>query len=70
MSPRPYVTSYTPPKDNTKQNSYLLPAGVAVLILLIAGGYLYRRRKLSNKPTNGCPRMEIGLLREVADEIT
>ena len=45
-----YVTSYTPPKDNTQQNSYLLPAGVGALILLVAGGFLYRRKKMSSKP--------------------
>ena len=44
-SPKPYVTSYTPPQDNTKQSSYLLPAGAAALIVLIAGGYLYRKTK-------------------------
>ncbi|MDD1751380.1 MAG: hypothetical protein LUO89_16065 [Methanothrix sp.] len=43
-----YVTTYTPPQDNSKQSSYLLPGGIAALIVLIAGGYLYRRRKLSN----------------------
>jgi hypothetical protein len=44
-----YVTTYTPPQDNSTQSSYLLPVGAAALIVLIAGGYLYRRRKLSNK---------------------
>ena len=33
-----YVTSYMPPKDNSGQNGYLLPAGVGVLILLAVGG--------------------------------
>jgi hypothetical protein len=47
-----YVTTYTPPKDNSTQSSYLLPVGAAVLIVLIAGGYLYRKRKLSNKANN------------------
>jgi hypothetical protein len=45
-----YVTSYTPPKDNSRQNSYLLPAGVGALILLAAGGFLYRRKKMAGKP--------------------
>jgi hypothetical protein len=45
-----YVTSYTPPKDTSRQNGYLLPAGAVVLILLVAGSYLYRRKKMSNKP--------------------
>jgi len=44
-----YVTTYTAPKDNSKQSSYLLPGGAAALIVLIVGVYLYRRRKLSNK---------------------
>jgi hypothetical protein len=44
-----YVTSYTPPKDNSKQNGYLLPVGVGVLLLLAVGAYLYRRRKMSSK---------------------
>ncbi|MEI8003703.1 MAG: hypothetical protein WCG94_05150, partial [Methanothrix sp.] len=52
-----YVTTYTPPQDSSKQSSYLLPVGAAALIALIAGGYLYRKRKLSNnannKPQNG-----------------
>ena len=47
--PEPYVTTYTPPQDNSTQSSYLLPVGAAALIVLIAGGYLYRRRKLSSK---------------------
>ena len=50
-----YVTTYTPPQDNSKQSSYLLPAGVAALIVLIVGGYLYRRRKLSHKSNNKSP---------------
>jgi hypothetical protein len=44
-----YVTSYNPPLDNTKQNSYLLPGGIAAAVLLVAGLYIYRRRKMSNK---------------------
>jgi len=47
-----YVTRYTPPKANSTQSSYLLPAGAAILIVLILGGYLYRKRKLSNKANN------------------
>jgi hypothetical protein len=39
-----YVASYTPPKNDTNQNSYLLPVGAVVLILFAAGGYLYRKR--------------------------
>jgi hypothetical protein len=45
-----YVTSYIPPKDNSRQNSYLLPVGIVAIILLVAGGYLYRRKKMSSKP--------------------
>jgi hypothetical protein len=45
-----YVTSYIPPKDNSGQNGYLLPAGAGALILLVAGAYLYRHKKMSNKP--------------------
>ncbi len=45
-----YVTSYIPPKDNSRQNGYLLPAGAGVLILLVAGSYLYWRKEMSNKP--------------------
>jgi hypothetical protein len=45
-----YVTSYTPPKDNSRQNGYLLPAGVGALVLLAVGAYLYRRKKMSSKP--------------------
>jgi len=44
-----YVTSYTPPKDNSGQNGYLLPAGAGALVLLAVGAYLYRRKKMSNK---------------------
>jgi hypothetical protein len=47
-----YVTTYTPPKDNSTQSSYLLPAIAAAVIVLIAGVYLYRKRKLSNKADN------------------
>ena len=49
----PYLARYSPPLDTTKQNNYLLPLGIAALIILIAGGYLYRRKKLSNKSQNG-----------------
>ena len=49
----PYLARYSPPLDTTKQNNYLLPGGIAALIVLIAGGYLYRRKKLSNKSQNG-----------------
>ena len=45
-----YITSYMPPKDNSRQNGYLLPAGAGALVLLAAGGYLYRRKKMSSKP--------------------
>jgi hypothetical protein len=45
-----YITSYMPPKDNSRQNSYILPAGVGALILLVAGGFLYRRKRMSSKP--------------------
>jgi hypothetical protein len=34
-----YVTSYVPPSDSSKQNSYLQPVSAAVLILLVAGFY-------------------------------
>ena len=44
-----YVTKYTPPKVVSSQSSYLLPAGAAIVIVLIAAGYLYRRRKLNGK---------------------
>ncbi len=53
-----YVTTYTPPKSVNSQSSYLLPAGVAVVIVLIAGGYLYRRRKLNGKNNNGNVRSQ------------
>ena len=45
-----YVTSYIPPKDNSGQNGYLLPAGAGALVLLAVGAYLYRRKKMSSKP--------------------
>ncbi len=48
----PYVARYSPPLDTTKQNNYLLPVGIAALIILVAGGYLYRRKRLSNKSKN------------------
>jgi LPXTG-motif cell wall-anchored protein len=45
-----YITSYMPPIDGSRQNSYLLPAaGAALLIIASAGIYLYRRRKNSQK---------------------
>lgn len=44
-----YVTKYTPPRAESSQSSYLLPAGAAAVIVLIAAGYLYRRRKLNGK---------------------
>jgi hypothetical protein len=45
-----YVTSYMPPKDNSRQNGYLLPAGAGALVLLAVVAYLYRRKKMSRKP--------------------
>jgi hypothetical protein len=50
-----YVTSYIPPLNSGTQSSYLLPAGAAALIVLIAGGYLYRRRKLSQNSNSKSP---------------
>ncbi|MFA6371392.1 MAG: hypothetical protein WCW68_02085 [Methanothrix sp.] len=44
-----YVTTYTPPKADSSQSSYLLPAGAVAVIVLIAAVYLYRRRKLNGK---------------------
>ncbi len=48
----PYIAKYSPPLGNTRQNNYLLPAGIAALVLVAAGGYLYARKKLSNKSGN------------------
>ncbi|HNX08556.1 MAG TPA: hypothetical protein PKL29_00450 [Methanothrix sp.] len=48
-----YVTTYTPPKTENTQSSYLLPGAVVVAVILIAGGYLYRKRKLNGKNNNG-----------------
>lgn len=44
----PYVTSYNPPREMPAQNGYILPAGILVIVLLAAGGYLYRRKRRSN----------------------
>lgn len=49
----PYVTSYTPPLDNTKQNNLLQPAGILILVFIVAGAYLYRKNKLAFRPKNG-----------------
>jgi LPXTG-motif cell wall-anchored protein len=40
-----YVTSYDPPKASSNQSSYLLPIGIAALVILGAGIYLYRRKR-------------------------
>jgi len=49
----PYISRYSPPLDNTGQNSYLLPLGLLAIVIIIVGGYLYRRKKLlSNKTQN------------------
>jgi LPXTG-motif cell wall-anchored protein len=47
-----YVASYTPPKDTTNQNSYLLYLGGGALILITAGGYLYWRKKKASRLLN------------------
>jgi hypothetical protein len=47
-SSKDYVTTYSPSLDNSEQSSYLLPGSIIALIVLIFGGYLYRKRKLSN----------------------
>jgi hypothetical protein len=44
----PYASMYSMPMDNTKPNNYLLPLALAALILIIAGVYLYRKKKLSH----------------------
>ncbi len=45
-----YVASYAPPTNSSNQSSFLLPIGIAALLVIAAGGfYLYRRRKNSNK---------------------
>ena len=45
-----YVTSYSPPIDSSRQNNYLMPAaGAAVLIIAVAGFYMYRRRMKNQK---------------------
>lgn len=49
----PYIAKYSPLLDSTKTNNYLLPLGLAALIIIIAGGYLYRRKRLSSKPQSG-----------------
>jgi LPXTG-motif cell wall-anchored protein len=50
-----YVTSYVPPIDSSKQNNYLLPAIAAALILLAAGFYIYRRKRIPGKPKQNGP---------------
>lgn len=45
----PYFTMYVPPKPERSQSSYLLPALAALAVVLIAAGYLYRRRKMNGK---------------------
>jgi hypothetical protein len=55
----PYIARYNPHVDNTKQNNYLLPLGLAALIIVALVGYLYRKKKLpiallnGNRPRNG-----------------
>jgi hypothetical protein len=48
-----YATTYSPPKNVDSQSGYLLPAGAMIVIVLITGGYLYRRRKLNGKNNSG-----------------
>ena len=43
-----YISSYSPPQDGSEQSSFLLPGGVAASAVLIAGGYMYRKRMLGN----------------------
>jgi len=43
------MTSYIPPKDKPAQNGYLLPGFIAALVILAAGGYMYRRKKNSKR---------------------
>jgi LPXTG-motif cell wall-anchored protein len=46
----PYTAIYSPPKDNTEQSNYTLPLAGAALVIIIAAGYLYRRRVLFKRP--------------------
>lgn len=52
----PYVASYTPPVDRPAQNGYILPAGIAALVILALGGYMYRRKRNSNRPKDNGSR--------------
>ncbi len=47
-----YSATYTAPQIESNQSSYLLPAGAVALVLIVAGGYLYRRRKNSGNGRN------------------
>jgi len=42
----PYTALYTPPRDNSQQGSLVLPLGIAALVVLVAGLYLYRHGRL------------------------
>jgi hypothetical protein len=44
-----YVTSYSPPRDQSNQSLPLLPLGVAAAVLIAAGYWIYRRRKMANE---------------------
>ena len=45
----PYFTMYAPPEPERPQSSYLLPALAVLAIMLVAAGYLYRRRRFNGK---------------------
>jgi hypothetical protein len=48
-----YITSYNPPKDDSKKNSYILPLAAITLILIAAGVHFYRKKKASGKAEKG-----------------
>ena len=43
----PYITTYSPPMQDAQSNNNLLLLAIGAMGLLAAGGYLYRKKKLS-----------------------
>jgi len=49
----PYIATYTPPLQADRPNNNLLLMAIGALVLLAAGGYLYRKKRLSKNGDGG-----------------
>lgn len=49
----PYIAYYSPPLQDARPDNNLLPLSLGALLLIAAGGYLYRKKMLSKRGGEG-----------------